>query len=61
MTATEERQFRTRYTIDSQGRVRAYYGREAWELLRKSDERQVRVKDLPRGFEVYEELNDYDV
>lgn len=58
---TKERQFRTRYTIDSKGRIRAYHDYDAWEHLRRSDERHVRVKDLPRGFEIYEELNDYDV
>lgn len=58
---TEERQFRTRYTIDGEGRIRAYYGYDAWEHLRRSDERQVRVRDLPRNFAVYEELSDYDV
>lgn len=61
MTATEERQFRTRCTIDSQGRVRAYYDYDAWEHLRRSDERQVRVKDLPRNFTIYENLDDFDV
>lgn len=58
---TMERQFRTRYTIDSKGRIRAYHDYDAWEHLRRNDERQVRVRDLPRNFTVYEELNDYDV
>ena len=59
MTATD-RPFRTRYTIDSQGRVRVYHGRDAWDYLRRSDERQVRVRDLPKGYRVHEELSDYD-
>ena len=59
MTATD-RQFRTRYTIDSQGRVRVYHGRDAWDYLRRRDERQVRVRDLPKGYKVHEELNDHD-
>lgn len=57
---TKEPKFRTRHTIDSQGRVRVYRGHDAWKYLRKSDERQVRVRDLPKGYKIHEELDDYD-
>lgn len=57
----KEHSFRTRYTIDSKGRVRKYGGRDAWNLLRKTDERQVRLKDLPKGFTIYETWDDFDV
>lgn len=56
----DEPRFRTRYTIDSKGRIRVYHGRDAWNYLRKSDERQVKVRDLPKGYKIYEELDDYD-
>ena len=49
------------YTVDGQDRIREYHGVDAWLLLRKPDERRVFKKDLPKGYEVYEELTDYDV
>ncbi len=49
------------YTIDPYERIREYTGVDAWELLRKPYERRIYKKDLPKKYEVYEQLNDIDV
>lgn len=50
------------YTIDGEGRIREYWGEDAWLILRgrHGDERRVFKKDLPKGFVPYESLGDFD-
>lgn len=49
------------YTIDEQGRIREYWGADAWSILRDPGEQRIFKKDLPKNFEVFKELDDYDV
>ena len=50
------------YTVDEDdGTYRAYYGVDAWEFFKRSSERRVFAKDLPKDVEFADEYADWDV
>ena len=48
-------------TIDSEGRYRLFYDREAYEFFGGRQQKRVYKKDLPAEFEVYDDLSWYDI